>query len=110
MDIYDSVDDMWSFVSSILHECLDVFAPVCSVQSRKSHRPTPWLTPSLLSAIKQKKQAKRKAQQTNSDEDVLLYCHCVAPVAQKTVKELICENIFLAIEIHYIAARSLYSC
>ena len=73
MDIYDSVDDMWSFVSSILHECLDAFAPVCSVQSRKSHRSTPWLTQSLLSAIKQKKQAKRKAQQTNSDEDVLLY-------------------------------------
>ena len=62
MDIYDSVDDMWSFVSSILHECLDTFAPVCSVQGRKSHCPTPWLTPSLLSAIKQKKQAKRKAQ------------------------------------------------
>ena len=73
MDIYDSVDDMWSFGSSILHECLDTFVPVCSVQSMRSDRPTPWLTPSLLSAIKQKKQAKRKAQQTNSDEDVLLY-------------------------------------
>ena len=73
IDIYDSVDDMWCFISCILHECLDQFAPLHSVQCKKSHRPTPWLTPSLLSAIKQKKQVKRKAEHTKNDEDVLLY-------------------------------------
>ena len=64
MDIYGSVDDMWSFFSFILHECLDTFALIYSVQCKKSRR---WLMPSLVSA-KQKKQAKRKAEQTKNDE------------------------------------------
>jgi len=62
---------MWPFVNSILHECLDTFAPICSVQCKKSHHPTP----SLLSVIKQKKQAKTKANRIKSDEDVLPYKH-----------------------------------
>ena len=73
MDIFDSVDDMWSFINSILCECLDMFAPLHSVVCKRSRHPTPWLTPSLLSAIKQKKQAKRKAEQSNDDADIQLY-------------------------------------
>ena len=41
MDIYDSVDDMWSFITSALHECLDIFAPLHPVVCKKSRRPTP---------------------------------------------------------------------
>lgn len=73
MDIYDSVDDMWSFISSVLHECLDMFALLHPVVCKRSRRPTPWLTPSLLSAIKQKKQAKRRAEWSNDDADIQLY-------------------------------------
>ena len=44
MDIYDSVDDMWSFITSVLHEYLDMFAPVIC---KGSCHPTPWLTPPI---------------------------------------------------------------
>ena len=73
MDIYDSVDDMWSFITSTLHECLDIFAPLHPVVCKKSRRPTPWLTPPLLSAIKRKKQAKRRAEYSKDIADVQLY-------------------------------------
>ena len=75
MDIYDDVDDMWSFIVSVLHECLDTFAPLHSTVCKRSRRPTPWLTPSLLSAIKQKKQAKHRAERCNDDAAVQLYKH-----------------------------------
>ena len=58
LDIYNSVDDMWSFITSILHNCLDTFAPLHSAVCKRSHHPTPWLTSSLLAAIKQKQKGR----------------------------------------------------
>ena len=73
MDIYDDVNDMWSFITSVLHECLDMFAPLPPVVCKRSRRPTPWLSPSLLSAIKQKKQAKCRAEHSNVIADIQEY-------------------------------------
>jgi len=64
IDIYDSVDDMWEFIKTILTECLSKFAPLHPVKCKGSHRHTPWLTPSLLSNIQNKCKAKRKAELT----------------------------------------------
>ena len=56
MDIYDNVDDMWSFFYGTLHDCLDTFAPVKSINySTRSHCPTPWLSLPFLQEIKRKR-------------------------------------------------------
>ena len=74
MDIYDNVDDMWSFFYGVLHDCLNTFAPAKSINCKtRFHCPTPWLSPSLLLDIKKKHQARRKAEKTGSDDDVLYY-------------------------------------
>ena len=75
MDIYDDVNEMWEFFSTILQCCLDQYAPCHTVVSKHSHHPTPWLTPALSSAIKlkQKKQAKRRADSTANDAGIALY-------------------------------------
>ena len=73
MDIYDDVNEMWEFFITILLHCLDQYAPRHTVVCKHSHRPTPWLTPALSSAIKQKKQAKRRADSTANDADIALY-------------------------------------
>ena len=52
-----------------------MFAPLHSTVCKRSRRPSPWLTPSLLSTIKQKKQAKRQAEWCNDDAAVQLYKH-----------------------------------
>ena len=74
MDMYDSVDDMWSFFQGILLDCLELFAPVKTVScSRSCHRPTPWFSSSLLEAVKRKQQAKRKAELTGNSNDIMHY-------------------------------------
>jgi len=68
IDIYGSMDDMWYFISCILHECLDQLAPFHSIQCKKSHHPVD----SMFSICHQAKQAKRKVEHTKNDEDILL--------------------------------------
>ena len=66
MDVYDSVDDMWSW---ILLDCLETFSPAKTCRFKISHhRPTLWLSPSLPEAIKKKQQAERKAERTGDNE------------------------------------------
>ena len=98
MDIYDDVNEMWEFFSTILQRCLDQYAPCHTVVSKHSHHgPTPWLmlTPALSSAIIQKKQAKRRADSTANDADIALYkklkCHiCEAKLSY--LKQLLLQT------------------
>ena len=50
---------------------------ICScktIRCKSSHHyPTPWLSPSLLKAIKKKQQAKRKAERTGVSDDIMNY-------------------------------------
>ena len=73
MEIYDDVNDMWHFFCSILKSYLDFYAPLQLSSKKKSRGPTPWMTPSLLSAIKIKKLAKRKAEASHDSNDVAVY-------------------------------------
>lgn len=68
MEIYD---DMWVFFISILHKYLNTYAPLHTTASKRSNCHTPWITPFLLSAIKQKRQAKRKADSTTMAPDIV---------------------------------------
>jgi len=72
MEIYDNINDMWHFFCSILQNCLHVYAPL-RLSSKKSRRPTPWMTPSLLIAIKDKKRAKRKVEISHNSNDIVVY-------------------------------------
>lgn len=91
MNLYDSVNDMWSFFQGILFDCLESFAPVKTVIcSNSHHRPTPWLSSSLLEDIKKKQRAKRKAKLTGTSDDIMNYkrlknhlkvCICQAKVS-----------------------------
>ena len=72
MDVYDSVDDMWSLFKGILFDCLETFAPTKSIRCNSScYHPTPWLSPSLLEAIKKKQHAKRKVEGTDVSDDIM---------------------------------------
>ena len=62
-----------AFLNSILQECLDTFAPLHPVASKRSRRPTPWMTSVLKDAIRAKAQAKRKANISESDSDIAFY-------------------------------------
>ena len=73
MEIYDDVNDMWHFFCCILKSCLDFYAPLQLSSKKKSRGPTPWMTPSLLSAIKSKKLAKRKSEASHDSNDVTVY-------------------------------------
>ena len=75
MDIYDDVNDMWHFFISILYRCLDMYAPSHTVPIKHSRRPTPWITPDLLTAIKHKSKAKRRAESTGLEADFSYYRH-----------------------------------
>ena len=75
MDIYDDVNDMWHFFVSILYRCLDMYAPSHTVPIKHSHRPTPWITSDLLTAIKHKSKAKRRAESTGLGADISYYKH-----------------------------------
>ena len=83
MNIYDGVDDMWLFITSVLYECLDMFAPLHLIVCKRPHHPTPWLIPP---AIKRKKQAKRRAECSNDDADVQL-CKCLKNQLKHFVNE-----------------------
>ena len=73
MTIFDEIEDMWFFFKSSLYFILDKYAPLKAVTSKFSKRPTPWMTPVLLQAIKEKNKAKRHAALTNSIVDIMLY-------------------------------------
>ena len=49
MEIYDDMNDMWTFFISILHECLNAYVPLHATVSKCSSCHTPWITPFLLS-------------------------------------------------------------
>ena len=73
MDIYDDVNDMWIFFYSIVQNCLDTYVPARQVTSKYSKQHTPWLTSFILSTIKQKKKANRKADSTRTADDIAIY-------------------------------------
>ena len=73
MEIYDDPDDMWGFFCQIVTSCLDKFVPLQKVRSKYSKRSTPWITPEVLSAIKEKQRAKRAAELSGSSESLALY-------------------------------------
>ena len=75
MDIYDDVNDMWHFFVSILYRCLDMYAPSHTIPIKHSRRPTPWITSDLLTAIKHKPKAKRRAESTGLGADISYYKH-----------------------------------
>ena len=70
MDVLDDVDDMWHYFMASLFSVLDEYAPLKSIKSKFSKRPTPWLTPELLMAIKEKNKAKRHAVRTGDPHDL----------------------------------------
>ena len=61
---------MWYFLKASLYDILDEYAPL---KSKFSRRPTLWMTPELLKAIKEKNKAKRRAAKTTSAVDTALY-------------------------------------
>ena len=50
MDSFDSVDDMWEYLSGLLDYCLDSHVPLKRVSCRYTYlrRHTPWMTPEIL--------------------------------------------------------------
>jgi len=70
MDVFDDIDDMYHFFKSCLFSVLDQYAPLKTVKSKFSKRPTPWMTPELLLSIKEKNKAKRRASKTHSTYDI----------------------------------------
>jgi len=70
MDVFDDIDDTWYFFKSCLFSVLDQYAPLKTVKSKVSKRPTPWMTPELLLFIKEKNKAKRRASKTHSTDDI----------------------------------------
>ena len=58
MTTFDELEDMWYFLKSSLYYVLDEYAPLKTVVSKFSKHPTPWMTPELLQAIKEKNKAK----------------------------------------------------
>ena len=60
MSTIDEIEDMWYFLKSSLYYILDEYAPLKSVVSKLSKCPTPWITPELLQAIKEKNKAKTR--------------------------------------------------
>jgi len=62
-----------AFFCSILKSCLDFYAPLQLSSKRKSKHPTPWMTPSILLAIKNKKLAKRKAEASHDPNNAAVY-------------------------------------
>ena len=76
MCTFDEIEDMWYFLMPpYSYNVLDEYAPLKSVVSKVSRRPTPWMTPDheLLQAIKEKNKAKRHAAKTTSAVDIALY-------------------------------------
>jgi len=73
MEIYDDVNDIWKFLVSILYNFLDTYAPLHTVASKRFRCHTPWMTISLLSVIKRKKKAKRRAESTQAAVDIKQY-------------------------------------
>ena len=64
---------MWQFFRSSLLSILDSFAPQKSVPSSPSKRPTPWMTPNILAAIKNKHHAKWRAAKSHDPQDIAYY-------------------------------------
>ena len=62
--VMDDVDDIWHYFKASLFSVPDEYAPLKSIKSKFSKRPTPWLTSELLMAIKEKNKAKRHAVRT----------------------------------------------
>ena len=73
MDTFDDVNDMWCFFQSSLLSILNDFAPLKLVSSTHSKRPTPWMTPDILTAIKNKHSAKRRATKSHDPKDIAYY-------------------------------------
>ena len=66
MSIYDDLDDQWSFFHSILMESLQLYALLKKVYSKKSKRPTPWISDAILERIKLKNKVKRRAEKSGN--------------------------------------------
>ena len=73
MDTFDDLDDKWHYYKSCLFSVLDQYAPLKTVTSKFSKRPTPWMTPDLMQAIKMKNKAKQFALKTKGPHDIAVY-------------------------------------
>ena len=69
MSIYDDLDDQWSFFHSILMESFQFYAPFKRVYSKKSKRPTPWISDAILERIKLKNKVKCRAEKFGNPAD-----------------------------------------
>ena len=76
MSIYDDLDDQWSFFHSILMESLQFYAPLKRVYSKKSKRPTPWISDAILERIKLKNKVKRRAEKSGNPGDKEAFRKC----------------------------------
>ena len=74
------------------------YAPLKRIQCKYFKRPTPWLTPDILSAISAKHKAKRTAEHTHDPDDVDRY---------KSIKNGL-KTMMCAAKFHYI--KSLLTC
>ena len=72
MEMYDDPDDMWGFFIHIITSYLDKYTPLQKVLCKHSRHHTPWLSPEILSAIREKQKAKRSAEKSRKD-DVVSY-------------------------------------
>jgi len=75
MKIYDDHNDMWDFFIKIIISCLDTYAPLKKVYSKYSQCHTPWLSPEILSTIREKQRAKRIAERSERGDNIDHYKH-----------------------------------
>ena len=60
----------------VVTSCLNKYVPLKKVSSKYSKCPTPslaWMTPEIMSAIKEKQRAKHAAECSDGNEEIALY-------------------------------------
>ena len=72
MNIFDDVNDMWSFFYGIILSCLNANVLMKRVYCKYSKCPTPWITFEILAAIHEKNKAKCMAER--SGDIVMMFC------------------------------------
>ena len=92
MDSFDSVDDMWEYLSGLLDYCLDSHVPLKRVSCRYTYlrRHTPWMTPEILCSnvlLRKKDKAKRRAEHTKDPDDLVRY-----KKLRNQLKSTICQS------------------
>ena len=76
MSIYDDIAEKWEFFfSCIIQSCLDQFVLQKRVHCKYSKHDTPWLSPEIMSAIREKHKAKRATECSGNINDLARYKH-----------------------------------